>query len=371
MCRALDLTETQWRSLVVEGFNDIDLRCNDYLNWLAAKQSEKVMANQTFSGLTGVLGGLAVATGAGAAAEIGYAALALGFGATVYNAYHEIILLGLGAPNVIALVDARRAKFKSVFGNTKFTSLPDVEFVLRSYLRICTPAAIITDFSISASSNASGQQNPIDARIQEAPASISTYVPTQATERANVTKKRGDLPKIPVLDLVFVGGARSGWTTEELVELQAAFCIPENERGKVNDRIDDPTIATVKRLTARKAERRIDETTYNAIMGATIPPPGGKGDRCNLKRYQNYFENSNYRATPMAEKTLLETIAKLPKVASVGGTLPTSFEDSGARALIHAAREACGLGNSKPFADQVTPDLISSVFNPTKCGRTQ
>lgn len=370
-CRALDLTDAQWRILVTEGFNDIDLRCNDYMNWLAAKQSEKFIANQAATGLTAVLGGLTAATGA--AKEIGYAALALGFSANVYNAYHDVVLLGLGASNVIALVDARRAKLRAVLTSqdVTFSSLPDAEFALRRYLRICTPAAIIEDFSISAPSSASGQQNPVDARIQDTPKAISTYTPAQSTytpaqasDRPSSTRPRGRPARTADVERVLLGPQ---WSTEELRTLQSAFCIPAKERG-----FSDPrTIANVNlavtgsELGATSNVNRIDRVTYNRITDrAGIP--AGQTELCDPAHYRNGYENAKYRGAPADEKT---DLMNMQNFVSPGKTPPMALSEPAARNLVGEVRRRCGLDNVGVFANQITPELLSRFNNPKMCGR--
>jgi len=156
---------------------------------------------------------------------------------------------------------------------------------------------------------------------------------------------------------VFAG---PGWTENELRNLQAAFCIPQNQRGKVND----ATIANVNLFTA-ETERpvpntgHIDRTSYGKILNAA----GGSPVTCDTAHYHNYYENSKYRRAPTEEQALLKDMQDF---LSPGATTPPpkTFQDG--RGLIKSMRMACGLPTTGLFADEVTPDL-ESRFAANRC----
>jgi len=156
---------------------------------------------------------------------------------------------------------------------------------------------------------------------------------------------------------VFAG---PGWTDKELRNLQAAFCIPKNQRGQVNAQ----TIANVTLVTA-ETERpvpntvRIDRTSYGKIVNAA----GGFGVECDTTHYHNYYENSKYRTAPTEEEALLKDMQAF---LSPGAPTPPPRTLKDGRSLVTRMREACGLPTTGLFADEVTPDL-ESKFAANRC----
>lgn len=356
-------TPAGWRILVAAGYNDIDKRCDDYLTWLLEKRNQRLFTNQTLAALTTLLGGLTVATGA--AEAIGYVGMALGLTATVYNSYHETILNGLEMTTIFKTVESRRTQFRIAFQKVNISSKPDAEYALRSYLRICTPASIIMDANTSALAFAAGETVPPQVRqLENQTKALLGYTPTTPETPVTRIPPRQPIRTPAIAEQVFVG---PGWTMNELRTLQAAFCIPEADRGKLGPR----TIANINmrrtgsELTASSTNisEKVDSATYGRILDAT------GGGTCNTSRYQNLNENREYRANPQQEAELLTHMHEL----SPGGATaaPASFGDRGARDLIGRVRIKCGLNNNREnsFANQVTPDLTAKLAA-NECGGT-
>lgn len=358
-CDTSGLTETQWRTVVFAGYNDIDARCDAYMNWLEAKRNERLFANQGLAALTGLLGG--VLTGAGAANALGYVALALGFGGTVYNAYQDSLLMGLETSTIKTIVTERRLQFRAKFLDARFGSKPDAVFALRAYLRICTPATITMDVNTYSRDGVTGQLNGQasiqERQLQSERRSLRSYAPATAEQRATVVRPRG----VPAFSGMEKITPEPGWTARQLRTLQAAFCVLNEEGGRIGPR----TRANIDRFVSTRPDQRFDD--YERIRAATADPTTGEAT-CDESRYRNYFENSNYRNAPAQEADLLKAMQALfPEDTAQA---PTSF--AAGRSLIGRARARCGLGNTGPFADQVTPDLETRLAGASngKCGDT-
>jgi hypothetical protein len=361
-CNISNWDTRYWRVLVAAGFNDIDTRCDNYLGWLLAKRNERLFTNQTLAAITALLGGLTVATGA--AEAIGYVGLALGLGTTMYNAYQETLLNGLETATIIKTVEARRTQFRVKFQNATIIAQPDAEYVLRSYLRICTPASIIMDANTAALLLWTGPAGepvvPPQARqLDEQSKALLNYKPITPATPVTQRSERGPIRTPDIVQQVFVDPA----TMNQLRNLQAGLCIPEEDRGKLGAN----TIANINLWNTRSEsaasavtiDKKIDRATYGRILQQT------GGGICDLARYQNIWENWKYHGNPDAEKALLESMSRLFTKDTTAA--PMSF--GSARDLIGRAREKCGLNNKKqtPFVNQVTPDLETKLRK-KQCG---
>lgn len=133
-----------WRAIVHTGYNDIDLRCDRYLNWVDRKRSEERFANTGTVALSGLLGGVLGIAAPGTAA-LAYLPLAFNFGQDIYSAYQTAILFGLESSTVKSIVNQRRFQHRAQFATVQIADRPTAVYILREYLMICTPQSIVQD----------------------------------------------------------------------------------------------------------------------------------------------------------------------------------------------------------------------------------
>jgi len=344
------LNEAHWRKIVLEGYEDIDWRCNRYLGWLVTKRGERGFTNQTLSALMATLGGLSAATGA--AEAIGYTGLALGLAGSIYNNYQETLLNGLETTAIVKNVLDRRTQFRTAFEDARITSKPEAEYVLRAYLRICTPASIIMNANEALLVFSSGESvvPPHVRELQRQRDVLPSYTPPTPETRVDQRIPRAQLPRPPaVVEQVFEG---PGWTIDSLRDVQAALCVLGAERDRVGPR----TIANInlfsgaseKDASSGSLRRKINRDAYRTLSRST-------GFACATTGPQNWFENTSLR-DPKQQTQILAAMHKLSPGET--GSPPTLLSDPQARPLIGRAREACGLNNRPgPLKDQITRDL--------------
>jgi hypothetical protein len=187
------------------------------------------------------------------------------------------------------------------------------------------------------------------------------YTPPRPTDKVTEKTVRKHVVVSPDLLTVFDGPGR---TEKDLRNLQAAFCIPRNERGRVNQ----ATIANVN-LIVNGTERpmpntaRISDRPGPGNYAEIVRAAGGAGAECDTARYHNYYENSKYRAAPAEEAALLNDMQQF---LSPGATTPPPTTLKDGRNLVKSMREACGLPTTGLFADELTPDL-ESKFAANRC----
>ena len=155
-----DLSSEDWRELVYTGFNDIDARCDAYLNWLYRKRSERLFVDESAIAAGALIGGVLGVAAPGTSA-LNYVALALRFGQAVYGAYHEN-LIRFEPSTVRKLVYELRAQRRKDYRSASFDFQPDAENVLRIYLRDCLPEGLEANINAYAVAAIEGRNPLVD-----------------------------------------------------------------------------------------------------------------------------------------------------------------------------------------------------------------
>jgi hypothetical protein len=140
-----------WSLITQQGLNDIDRRCDSYLQWLDNKKRSKgpliSQIGATNAATTGILG----VTGASASA-ITIVGLAFELLTKSIENYHSRLLLEVDHSTVSSVVLNSRRQFRESMAKERIQveNKPQAEYVLRSYLRLCLPFSIeanINNFS--------------------------------------------------------------------------------------------------------------------------------------------------------------------------------------------------------------------------------
>ena len=135
-----------WTLIVQQGMNDIDRRCDAYLEWLDDRKRSKgpllSQINDIQSTTASVLA--VVSPGSKAISLVGYA-----FGLlnrSVEN-YSSRLILEVESSTINSVVLRARHDFREAVADRAFQSRPEAEYALRSYLRLCLPFAIETNIN--------------------------------------------------------------------------------------------------------------------------------------------------------------------------------------------------------------------------------
>jgi hypothetical protein len=181
-CDYSRMTKALWTNFLVQGMNDIDRRCDAYLQWLDAKRRDKdalqKQIHDTDLTTRAILGFAEVSTNA-----ISIVGAAFGLLSNSVENYHSRLLLEIDGSTVSTIVLTNRNKFRDDRNVYKAASKPEVIYVLRSYLRLCLPFAIEREINAFAEHGVQGitgadARSPLDpAEVVTAPASAVPATP--------------------------------------------------------------------------------------------------------------------------------------------------------------------------------------------------
>ncbi|NKL74273.1 hypothetical protein GFM09_34605 [Rhizobium leguminosarum bv. viciae] len=350
-CQTAGFDELAWHSMVKAGLNDVDHRCDLYLAWLENKRSEKpfVDASLTSVGATaaGVLG---IAAQGSAALE--YVGLALGLTSQIYNAYYTRALLGIEPSTIKLTVEGRRLAFRNEFVDARYREKSDVVYVLRSYLKLCTPQTITMDVNAFARSAATGVEPPQYQNLLLERRAMDTVRPVTAP--ALVVKPITAPTVSPSVRQTFTG---VGYSEAQLDHVREALCVhsadPTNAKTMAavkmwEDQVyeDEPTDAL--------HNGRVDDQEFNGInMQMGLRDLKG----CST-RWHNFEERALFQDKPQTEAGFLVALTKV-------GLAPQeqSLDSQGVRKAISDARDKCSMpARSGINKSDLTDDLYNKII---------
>jgi hypothetical protein len=148
-CQAPLVDQAYWTLIVRQGMNDIDRRCDAYLEWLDnLKRSRAPILNEIGAAQTATQSIIEVTRGSAAAMSIVGLAFQL-LSQSIEN-YHSRLILEVESSTINSVVLRAQHRFRTEVMDKAFNTRPDAEYVLRGYLRLCLPFAIetkINDFT--------------------------------------------------------------------------------------------------------------------------------------------------------------------------------------------------------------------------------
>lgn len=314
--------------VVAAGFNDISFRCESYLGWVMAKRDEGARVRSGLSTTQALLvGALRVP-----ADSLRAIAVAFGLGNAAYDAANTSRLVGLSDVNIVKIVRARSAAYRTEFAKINYSSYPDAVYALRGYLNICTPQSIMLSANDYVSAGVSGLRGPDLQALARQEAAVLTSAPLTSGAAANSVPDRGR-PK--ALDACRIFDF-SGCTEADVKEAQTALCQPpdgqitqtteagirefEANRGAVNGRLSPTEFAV---LTARGCDGKNDAGARSYYERAYLMNPGAltivaEQINATLKRqaiadpYTVTLDSQEFR------KAVIEVRAALGLTSSVG-----------------------------------------------------
>jgi hypothetical protein len=176
-----------WSAIVQAGFNDIDQRCDGYLAWLDEQRRLKApILNEinTIQVAAQNIMGLAAAS----VKSINIVGLAFGFASNTFTNIQSGLLLEIDKSTVETVVIQGQNNYRATLPgpiDNRATAI----YVLRSYLRICTPYTIANQINTTVTlfhSNA-GQGSPlIDSSVVRASITQNARTPLAPTPQVKV-----------------------------------------------------------------------------------------------------------------------------------------------------------------------------------------
>ncbi len=172
-----------WTAVVYQAMNDIDRRCDAYLTWLDnTRRSQEPLLAQVNA--TRDLTHAAMRFAGSSNLAIDVVAQAFGFAHSTLTNYHARLVLVVNQSTVNTVVLKRRADFRGKTRSYRYSTKPDAEHAIRTYLRICLPMTIETEINELSALGAQGVLNPGDRTVFSTPV-VSHGIVAQIADSSN------------------------------------------------------------------------------------------------------------------------------------------------------------------------------------------
>ncbi len=219
-------TGADWTTFTVAGMNDIDQRCDAYLDWLDAQRRDRTPVLAQIAAMGAATAGIMGVAGAGTEA-IAIAATAFGLAGQSYANWNSRLLLDVDHSTVQALVYRRQQQYRQSIYNIAVPSRASAIYLLRGYLRLCMPITIETDINNTVTLAQSG----VPASVIEAPLVRPvgvTNVVTEVRKPLATPHRLVNTSRATTLTPI-----EAGLTGVKIEQIQRALCVasPSNDLG--------------------------------------------------------------------------------------------------------------------------------------------
>ncbi|MEM8703487.1 MAG: hypothetical protein AAGF82_16815 [Pseudomonadota bacterium] len=360
-CHIHPVHDPKWLIVVAQGMNDIDRRCDAYLQWLDNQKRSRGPIQSQIGSIRAATTGIMGVTDASATA-LTVAGLAFDLISKSVENYQSRLLLEVESSTVNSIVLNTRRQFRADFRQNRIevTNRPQAEFVLRSYLRLCLPFAIEANINNYSTLGSSGIAPTPENSINWSPQSGLTIgaagggVERTFTARDELTVDPAPPPGQQI------SGAITNWektlTASDLTSIQKLLCIssPASNFGtrtragiKFWSEFDFPG----------DSSSQLDDRRGAAILGEARAIDGS----CETDRFKNYYERNLFEKDPDAEAVFVSAIMK---ESGTENTTNTKLEE--VRTVIVALKDNPKFEQfdfSIPGAgkDEVTPEFYKLI----------
>jgi hypothetical protein len=224
-CDELGMRPREWATFVQAGMNDIDRRCDAYLAWLDNKRRwrEPILKQlATTAAATAAIMGITNAS----VESIAIVATAFGFAQDTFVNFHSRLITEVDHTVVQTVVLGHQNEFRIQLADTPIDNRPAAIYLLRSYLRICTPFSI--EMSISNTITTFHRGGPDALRAEP----MLTRAPTVARASAVVRNANVPMSRPQKADRVVsptrFGSYEESLTTKDIKDFQRAVCVAQD-----------------------------------------------------------------------------------------------------------------------------------------------
>ena len=137
-----------WTAFTLAGMNDIERRCDAYLDWLDAQRRDRTPILSQIAAMGGTAGAIMGVAGASTQA-LAIVASAFGLASTTYANWNSRLLLDVDHSTVQTIVYTRQQDYRKANAGVIVPDRPAAIYLLRGYLRICMPITIETNINTS------------------------------------------------------------------------------------------------------------------------------------------------------------------------------------------------------------------------------
>jgi hypothetical protein len=343
-----------WNIVVQSGFNDIDQRCDGYLSWLDEQRRLRApILNEinTIQVAAQNIMGLAAAS----VKSINIVGLAFGFASNTFTNIQSGLLLEVDKSTVETVVIQNQNFYRTSLPQGNIDNRATAIYVLRSYLRICTPFTIANQINTTvtlAHSNAGPGSPLIDPSVVHAPI-FAPRQPISQPVRAQPIPPDSDIA--PFFIETNLSQAETNFALRGL-------CLDKNQ------------MTGISRADLLKALIRLYEATPDPLTPPSADLKISRGERQVIDQQpdcgaaKNYYEKTIFANTQSASEKA-NSAGRVSSLATdllsrspAAGDIAANPSLPNLRGNISAVRKALAL-NDVPVAlsDQVTPELIAAL----------
>lgn len=227
---ALDLNDRAgWNLVVQQGMNDIDRRCDSYLEWLDNQKRNRGPLLSQVSAVQNTTSAIIGFVAPGSTKALNVVLAAFGLLTKSIENYHSRLLLEIESSTINSVVLRARNDFRQAYFGKAVANKPEAEYVLREYLRRCLPFAIETQINDLSTLGSRGIRASEDNSIFEQPVAL-----TDVSRPASAGTRVGEV--IRGRQGIEGAGKKTSDGNDIVIakNLQRALCIPPT--GKFSDR---------------------------------------------------------------------------------------------------------------------------------------
>lgn len=349
-----------WNLIAYQGMNDIDRRCDSYLQWLDNRKRSRGPWVSQIGDTAAATAAILPAVGASTKA-ITIVAQAFQLVTKSVENYHSRLLLEVESSTVNSIVLQARHNFRKylIEQNSRATNKPEAEYILRSYTRLCLPFAIEAKVNDYSTLGSLGQAPEAAGTHADMPV-VKAIAPQQ--DFGTGERIRRGIKTPPGFEKVFVNPSK--YEQQDLVLLQNALCLQGQGVGSIGSK-------------TKAAIQIFEDTVLKSADFGDVRQPNKNGliddfelsfitnfGSCNAGSYRNMFERVNYDIlspdkAANARRDLIRLLnARLG--TNVGEGL--GFGDAGVRDLFERARTVYGASDYGGFASQQMTSELSNLL---------
>ena len=342
-----------WNIVVQSGFNDIDQRCDGYLSWLDEQRRLRApILNEinTIQVAAQNIMGLAAAS----VKSINIVGLAFGFASNTFTNIQSGLLLEVDKSTVETVVIQNQNFYRTSLPQGNIDNRATAIYVLRSYLRICTPFTIANQINTTvtlAHSNAGPGSPLIDPSVVHAAVITPRQLISQPV-RPPVVRPDADIAPFFI---------ETNLSQAETNFVLRGLCLDKNQ-------------VTGSRADPLKALIRIYEETPDPLTPPSADLKISRSERQVIEQQpdcgaaKNYYEKTLFANTLSANEKA-NSAGRVSSLATdllsrspAAGALPANPSLANLRGNISAVRKTLALTDvPAAMSDQVTPELIAAL----------
>lgn len=354
-CRMPAVDRDAWTAVVLQGMNDIDRRCDAYLEWLDDKRRSRGPLGRQINDVSVATTAIIGFADSDATKAINIVGQAFGLLAKSVENYNSRLLLEVESSTVNSIVIQERFRFRRETQLLVYSSRPAAEYALRSYTRICLPFAIETQINDLSTLGSRREVQTSDTSIYQSPA----VAPVLGTSGLVATAKVNINPtgqRAPVAE---------GWANVSKIRIdlatakaiQSAVCLPA---GDADGTFGPRTAAQLRIFESISSTGGFrDREWRNRTIDLSQPEINELKSSCTPGAL-NYLESRMMMGNGEQAKQVAQEIKRRAGLTDGPDSLPEL------RVQIAKVRKDLHLddGPSGFFSNQITPDLFQILIAP-------